>query len=75
VGARGFIEEGSEDGIEERFENSFENLLTKFEWFVLFELFPLKRKTIFERYIVRLIGTPNQNLKTYDSFHYGERDQ
>ena len=37
-------------------------MLTKMKWFVLFELFPLKRKMIFERYIVRLIGTPNQKL-------------
>jgi hypothetical protein len=29
---------------------------------VFFELFPLKRKQLFETYFVRLIGTPNQEI-------------
>lgn len=37
---------------------------------VLMELFPLSGKLIFERYIVRLIGTPNQNLKNNELVGY-----
>ena len=42
--------------------------------FGCFELFPLNREAIFEKYIVRLIGTPNQNLLNNGSFALGRNE-
>jgi hypothetical protein len=45
-----------------------EKELTESKRFAWIELFPPKGKAIFEKYIVRLIGTPNQNLLNNGSF-------
>ena len=42
--------------------------LTKEKRFGLLDNLSPKKETIFEKYIVRLIGTPNQNLLNYGSF-------